>query len=75
MDKNVVWKTDGIMVKGRHHNITGNLALEKVWRSFGLASASGAAFPERMHLCSFLAPLAMCEDPHGKGASFAKLVS
>ena len=28
MDKNVVWKTDGIMVKGRHHNITGNLALE-----------------------------------------------
>jgi len=27
MDKNIVWKTSGIMVKGEHHNITGNLAL------------------------------------------------
>ena len=27
MDKNVVWKTSGIMVKGDYHNITGNLAL------------------------------------------------
>ena len=27
MESNIVWKTSGIMVKGDHHNITGNLAL------------------------------------------------